>query len=54
MGPGAQSIASPSVGLPQQQPVTSEQELRTLKDQAEAMKQQLDRIANRIEDMEKK
>jgi predicted Fe-Mo cluster-binding NifX family protein len=54
MGPRAQSIVPPSGDLPQQQPATSDQELRTLKDQAEAMKQQLDRIANKIEDMEKK
>ena len=54
MGLRMRTTAPPSRELPQQHTVRSEQELRTLKDQAEAMKQQLDRIANKIEDMEKK
>jgi len=58
MGPGMQPMAPPPVGfppsVPPQQQMTPEQELQMLKGQAEAMKQQLDQIVNRIKDMDEK
>ena len=58
IGAGMQSVAPPSGGfppaIPTQQQMTPEQELQMLKDQAEAMKEQLSQITNRIENMEKK
>jgi len=55
MGPGMQWWTSPPLpGFPPQQQMTREQELQMLRNQAEAMKQQLDQIVNRINDLEKK
>jgi len=53
-GPGMQPTPSPQVGFPPQQQMTEEQELQMLKDQAQAMKQQLDQITNRIKDLDGK
>jgi predicted Fe-Mo cluster-binding NifX family protein len=57
MGPGVQPMMPPA-GFPQpnmpQSQMTQEQELEMLKDQAEAMKQQLDQITNRIKNLESK
>ena len=53
MGPGMQPMSPPQPGFPPQQQMTKEQELQMLKDQAEAIKQELDQIASRIEDLEK-
>jgi hypothetical protein len=50
MGPGMQ----PMGGFPPQQQMTKEQELQMLKEHAEAMKQQMDQILNRINELEKK
>ena len=50
MGPGVQTISAPQADLSAQQ-MTAEQELQMLKGQAEAMKQQLDQISNRIKDL---
>ncbi len=51
MGAGMQ----PQPGFaPPQQPMTPEQEIQMLKDQAEAMRQHLDQIVNRIHELEKK
>jgi predicted Fe-Mo cluster-binding NifX family protein len=51
-GPPVQPVSSPQAGFPMQQ-MTAEQELQMLKGQAEAIKQQLDQISNRIRDLEK-
>jgi len=55
MNPGMQSMYPPQPGFPQApQQMTPGQEVQMLKDQAELMKQQLDQILNRINDIEKK
>lgn len=54
MGPGMQPMPASQAGFPPQQQMTKEQELQMLKDQAEAMKQQMDQILNRIKDLEEK
>ncbi|MFC1714096.1 NifB/NifX family molybdenum-iron cluster-binding protein [Candidatus Poribacteria bacterium] len=53
MGPGVQTISAPQADLSAQQ-MTAEQELQMLKDQAEAMKHQLDQITSKIEDLDEK
>jgi hypothetical protein len=54
MGPGMQPMPASQAGFPPQQQMTKEQELQMLKEHAEAMKQQLDQIVNRIKDLEEK
>ena len=55
MGSGMQPMPASQAGFPpQQQQMTKEQELQMLKEHAEAMKQQMDQIVNRIKDLEKK
>ena len=51
MGPDMQPMPSSQPGFPPQQQMTKEQELQMLKDQTEAMKQQLDQIASRIKEL---
>ena len=53
-GPGMQPNPSSQAGFPPKQNLSPEQELQMLKDQAEAMKQQLDQITNRIKDLDEK
>ena len=55
MAPGMQPAPPPPGGfVPQQQPMAPQQELQMLKNQAEGMKQQLDQIFNRINELEQK
>jgi len=51
MNPGMQPTPFSQPGFPPQQQMTKEQEIQMLKEQAEAMKQQLDQISNRIKDL---
>lgn len=58
-GPGAYGAPAPAAGtMPYSAPppgtISPEQELSMLRDQAEALRGQLDQIANRIEELEKK
>ncbi len=53
LGPGVQAVSAPQADLSAQQ-MTEEQELQMLKDQAEAMEQQLDQITSRIKDLDEK
>ena len=57
MGSGMKPMTPPPRGslpsVPPQQQMTPEQELQMLENQAEAIKQQLDQLVDRIEDVEK-
>lgn len=54
MNPGMQPTSFSQPGFPPQQQMTKEQELQMLREQAEAMKQQLDQIANKIKSLDGK
>ena len=54
VGPGMQPMPTSQPGFPPQQQMSPEQELQMLRDQAEAMKQQLDQITSRIKDLDEK